>query len=73
MYLKNFPDIVAYQSNQTSLDNSYDALNKVHPALEDGKKRVVKIGSNSKANIRPTKTGIWIASLIKHWKVRILR
>ena len=50
MYPKNVPDIVADQSNQTSIDNSYDALNKFWPALLGGKKRGVKTGPNIKAD-----------------------
>ena len=50
IYPKDVPDIVADQSNQTSLDNSYDALNKFWPALSGGKKRGVKTGPNIKAD-----------------------
>ena len=50
MYPKDVPYLVSEQSNQTSLDNSYDALKKVRPALTGGKKRSVKTGSNVKAN-----------------------
>ena len=50
MYPNDVPDLVAEQSNRTSIDNSYDALKKVRIALVGGKKRVVKQGSNIKSD-----------------------
>ena len=48
MYPKDVPDLVADQSNQTYLDNSYDNLKKVWTNLAGGKKRCVKSVSNIK-------------------------
>ena len=50
IYLSDIPDLVGDQSNQTSLNNSSDALNNVWPALAGGKKRGVKTVLNVKAN-----------------------
>ena len=52
MYPKDVPDLVANQSNQTSPDNSSDALKNVWPDLEGEEKFGVKQGSN----IKPDKT-----------------
>ena len=52
MYPKDVHVLFADHSNQTYLDNSYDDLKKVWPALIGGKKRGVKPGSN----IRDDKT-----------------
>ena len=48
MYPKDVSNIFAEQANWNSLDNSYDAIKKIHPALAGGKKRGVKPGSNIK-------------------------
>ena len=50
MYPEDIPDIIDKQYKQNSLDNSYDALKKVWPSLEGGKKNSVKPGSNIKAD-----------------------
>ena len=50
MYPKGVPVIVAEKSNQTSVGNSYDGIKNVWPSLEGGKKRGVKLGSNTKAD-----------------------
>ena len=50
MYPKDVPDLVADQSNQTSLDNSFDALKNIRPALAGEKKRRVKPGSDIKSD-----------------------
>ena len=49
MYPKDFPNLVADQSNRTYLDNSSDTLKKIWSSLAGGKKRDVKPGSNIKA------------------------
>ena len=50
IYPKDVPAIVSDKSNRKSLDNSYDALNKVCSDLTGGKKRGVKPGSNIKSD-----------------------
>ena len=51
MYPKNVPDIVADQSNQTSINNITDAINNVCPALSGGNKHGVKPLSNIKSDM----------------------
>ena len=50
MYPKDVPYLVSDQSNQKSLDNSYDYLKNFWLALSGGKKRVVKPGPNIKSD-----------------------
>ena len=50
MYPKDVPDLVADQYNRASVDNIYDYIKKVWPALAGSKKRGVKLGSNVKAD-----------------------
>ena len=50
LYPKDVPYSIADLSNLTSIDNIYDALNKVCSDLTGGKKRGVKPGSNIKSD-----------------------
>ena len=48
MYPQDVPDIIAEEANLTYIDNSYDAIKNVCPALAGGKNHGFKQASNIK-------------------------